>query len=123
MIPKSGDRFSEKDHAQAKAQRNAGPIGTMRLTPRPDYCFGAGLSDIGGGAAFLAAARGGLLFLVAEAGAELVGGALSGAAVCDCGGGGLGGGSAVMMLTGGIDCDEGNCTFGPGGVIGPLEPL
>ena len=87
------------------------------------YCLGAGLSDIGGGAAFLAAARGGLLFLVAEAGAELVGGALSGAAVCDCDGGALGGGSAVMMLTGGIDCDDGNCTFGPGGVIGPLEPL
>ena len=84
--------------------------------------MGAGLSDIGGGAAVFAAARGGLLFLVADAGAELVGGDASAAPACDCAGAlGAGGGSAVMMLTGGIDCDDGNCTFGPGGVIGPLE--
>jgi len=29
-----------------------------------------------------------------------------------------------MMLTGGIDCEDGNVTFGPGGVTGPpLELL
>ena len=78
------------------------------------YCLGAGLSDIGGGAAFLAASRGGLLFFVADAGAELVGGAASDPDACDCGGDrlGAGGGSAVMMLTGGIDCAEGNGAFG-----------
>ena len=85
--------------------------------------MGAGLSDIGAeGAAFFAASRGGALRLVADAGAELVGGDASAAPACDCGCAlGAGGGSAVMMLTGGIDCDEGNCTFGPGGVIGVLE--
>ena len=28
-----------------------------------------------------------------------------------------------MMLTGGIDCDEGKLTFGPGGVMGPPDGL
>ena len=32
-------------------------------------------------------------------------------------------GQTLVMLTGGIDCAEGNCTFGPGGVTGPPEPL
>jgi len=67
----------------------------------------------------------------AEAGAELVGrGSVVGLAVC--GGGGLAGaaacggdgGSAFMMLTGGIDCDDGNVTFGPAGMpVGVLPPL
>ena len=66
----------------------------------------------------------------AEAGAEFVGGldapsscAADWAGGAAAGGGGAGVGSAFMMLTGGIDCDEGNCTFGPGGVTGelPLE--
>ena len=48
----------------------------------------------------------------------VVGGGVSEAAAC---GGGLG--SEFMMLTGGIDCEDGNWTFGPGGVTGPLGAL
>lgn len=86
-----------------------------------------GLSDIGAlledavplvaGAAGFAAGR-----RDAEAGAEFVGGfgVPSSCAEEDwagCGGaGGAAAGSAFMMLTGGIDCDDGNDTFGPGGL-------
>jgi hypothetical protein len=81
-----------------------------------------GLSDIGAwavGADFAADFAAGRRD--AEAGAELVGGfdVPSSCAADWAGGGGgdeAGGGSAFMMLTGGIDCEDGNDTFGPGGL-------
>jgi hypothetical protein len=56
----------------------------------------------------------------AEAGAELVGDlGVPSSCVADWAdgvAGGAAGGSAFMMLTGGIDCEDGNDTFGPGGL-------
>ena len=75
------------------------------------YCLAAGLSDIGGGAAVLRGrARRRRVRLVADAGAELVGGGAVAEPPACAGGGGAaaGGGSAFMMLTGGIDCADGN---------------
>jgi hypothetical protein len=79
-----------------------------------------GLSDSGAALSedFFAAGR-----RAADAGAELVGrGSGAGAAACagDVAAAACGG-SAFMMLTGGIDWADGNVTFGPGGVTGP-EP-
>src|SRR6185295_15318578 len=61
----------------------------------------------------------------AEAGAEFVGGrGVPSSCVADWAGGGAAGGaadgSAFMMLTGGIDCEDGNVTFGPGGFSAAL---
>src|SRR4029077_11833086 len=84
------------------------------------YCLASGLSESGAFPVFFAG--GGRR--AAEAGAEWFGGG-SGAAVCA--GGGLAGasacgGSEFMMLTGGIDCDDGKVTLGPAGTPVGVPP-
>ena len=89
-----------------------------------DYCLASGLSESGAFPDFFAG--GGRL--AAEAGAELVGRG-SGAGAAACAGDGLPGaaacgGSEFMMLTGGIDCDDGKVTLGPAGTpLGVPPPL
>ena len=90
------------------------------------YCLVVGLSDIGGGAAFFAAAfgaAGGGDRLVAEAGAELVGGTYAGSCAAPCADGADGAGAAgSALVTGGRDCAAGNATLGPGARLdGPPE--
>jgi hypothetical protein len=85
-----------------------------------------GLSGIGGGAAFFAAAfgaAGGGDRLVAEAGAELVGGTGAGSCVADCPEEAAGDGAAgSALMTGGSDCAAGNATFGLGAMlVGPPD--
>jgi len=81
----------------------------------------SGLSDNGPPDDFFAGGR-----RAAEVGAVLVGRGSGVGAAAWVGGGlaaaGACGGSAFMMLAGGIDCDDGKFTFAPGGVTGPDVP-
>ena len=100
-----------------------GPNGTRGVrSSTGGYCFGAGLSDIGGeaedGALFAAAFGGAGGRLVADAGAELVGGGVFGSWLPAR----LGGDAGGSALTGGTDCADGNGKLGAGaGLAGVLE--
>jgi len=91
-----------------------------RFSSGEAYCLASGLSDNGPADDFFAGGR-----RAAEAGAVLVGRGSGVGAAAWAGGGfeaagaGVCGGSEFMMLTGGIDCDDGKLTFGPGGVTEP----
>ena len=92
-----------------------------RLSSGGVYCLASGLSESGALDDFFAAGR-----RAAEVGAVLVGrGSGVGAAACagelDAGACACDG-SLLMMLTGGIDDEDGKLTFGPGGVTGPDVP-
>ena len=82
-----------------------------------------GLSDIGGGAALFCCAAFGAAGgeggrLVAEAGAELVGGTEAASCPAPCPDGDADGAGSALM-TGGIYCADGNVTFGPGATLPP----